>query len=225
MARTPDKATAAPPLASNIGTRRHERRNNPRRRDGGSSEQWEAILDAAATVFHRMGYASANVDDIATEVALNRSSIYYYVSGKADLLDELGRRSISESLPSLRRIAEKEEAPVDKIRALIEQHMLQFQDAYPRLFVFLNEKHHHTAPDVKALADEVGELRMSLLTDAISAGVASAAFRPDVAPRLTARLIIGMCADVRFWWTPDGPRSLVEIGQEITTLVISGMEG
>jgi AcrR family transcriptional regulator len=209
---------------SRIASRRLERRSNPDRRDNGSAEQWEAILDAAARVFHRIGYPTASLDDIANEVGLNRSSIYYYAGGKSDLLDELGRRSLAESAPALRRIAQQDLEPGDKVRALIRQHMHQLQDGFPRLFVFLDARQYQTAPDVKALSDEVGELRLSSLADAVQAGIETGRFRTELTPRLTARLAIGMCADARFWWKPDGALTLVEVGDLIADLLVTGME-
>jgi AcrR family transcriptional regulator len=211
------------PPESNIALRREERRAKAEEGDRPSAAQWEAILDAAARVFHRMGYSSANLDDIASEVGLNRSSIYYYVGGKAELLYELGRRTIRESVPSLQALAERDLAPTAMIEALVHQQLELLQDTYPRLFVFHNERRHHTEPELRALIDEVAEMRIALMAGAIEAGQASGEFRPDLEPRTTARLIVGMCAETRFWWRPDGPRLLTDIGGDIARLVLTGM--
>ena len=208
---------------SQIETRRRDRRTKADRGDRASAVQWEAILDAAARVFHQVGYSSANLDDIAAEVGLNRSSIYYYVGGKSELLYELGQRTIAASVPELLAVAERDLAPAEMVRALVRQHMGLLQNTYPRIFVFLNERRPHIDPDLNALIDEAGETRLSLMAAAIEAGVAAGDFRADLAPRRTARYVIGMCAETRFWWKPEGPQTLLEIGEEISDLVISGM--
>ena len=102
--------------------------------------------------------------------------------------------------------------------------MHQLEDGFPRLFVFLDARQYQTAPDVKALSAEVGELRISTLADAIQAGIDAGRFRADLTPRLTARPAIGMCADARFWWKPDGALTLVEVGDVVTDLLVTGME-
>jgi AcrR family transcriptional regulator len=212
-----------PEPVSQIAARRLERRSKADQRESASSVQWEAILDAAAWVFHRVGYPTANLDDIAVEVGLNRSSIYYYVSGKDELLYELGWRTINESLNALTEMSALGLAPVQMVQALIRQQMELLQNSYPRLVVFHNERRQHIAPELNRLIDETAEMRISLMANAIEEGVAGGEFRADLVPRTTARLIVGMCAETRFWWRPDGPRSLVEIGEGIAQLVLTGM--
>jgi AcrR family transcriptional regulator len=208
---------------SQIEVRRRDRRTKAGGGDRASAQQWEAILDAAARVFHRAGYSSANLDDIASEVGLNRSSIYYYVASKSELLYELGQRTISASLPGLLAIAERDLEPTEMVRALIRQHMELLQTTYPRLFVFLNERRPHIEADLNRLIDEAGETRVALMASAIEAGVSAGDFRADLVARRTARYIIGMCAETRFWWKPDGAQTLDQIGDEIADLVLSGM--
>ena len=216
-----DRRSSTP--ESGIGLRRVERRARAEEGDRPSAAQWEAILDASARVFHRIGYSTANLDDIASEVGLNRSSIYYYVGGKAELLAELGRRTIRESVPSLNELATRNLPPAAMVEAIIHQQMDLLETTYPRLFVFHNERRHHTDPELRTLIDEVAEMRIALMARAIQAGKKSGEFRRDLDPRITARLIVGMCAETRFWWKPEGPRSLTEVGRAIAQLVVSGM--
>ncbi len=44
------------------------------------------VLEAAAQVFARRGYASATVQDVASELGMLKGSIYYYIKSKEDLL-------------------------------------------------------------------------------------------------------------------------------------------
>lgn len=47
------------------------------------------VLDAAARVFARRGYAAATVQDVADELGILKGSIYYYINTKEDLLFRL----------------------------------------------------------------------------------------------------------------------------------------
>jgi hypothetical protein len=100
--------------------------------------------------------------------------------------------------------------------------MTQLQETYPRLFLFHNERGHDTAPDVAQMIAETTDLRIGLISETIEAGITEGVFREGVNPRLIARLIIGMCTDVRFWWRPGGPMTLIDIGEEISQLVVRG---
>ena len=65
----------------------HGRRAQPARR--GDGKRKEQILRAAGEVFHEKGYPAASLDEIAGRLGMRKSSLYYYVSAKEDLLYEL----------------------------------------------------------------------------------------------------------------------------------------
>ena len=54
----------------------------PKRRD-------REVIDAAAKVFYRRGYADASVQDIADELGILKGSLYHYIDTKEDLLFRL----------------------------------------------------------------------------------------------------------------------------------------
>lgn len=47
------------------------------------------VLEAAAQVFARRGYAAATIQDVADELGMLKGSIYYYIRSKEDLLFRL----------------------------------------------------------------------------------------------------------------------------------------
>jgi AcrR family transcriptional regulator len=61
------------------GTQRKARPVAPKKRD-------QEVIDAAAEVFHRRGYARASMQDVADAVGILKGSLYYYVSSKDELL-------------------------------------------------------------------------------------------------------------------------------------------
>src|SRR5215469_12688533 len=46
----------------------------------------EAVTNAAVRVFNRRGYEAASMEDVARETGITKSSLYYHVSGKEELL-------------------------------------------------------------------------------------------------------------------------------------------
>ncbi len=67
--------------------------------DNGTSR--DAILMAATRLFAEKGYNGASVDAIATEAGVNKALIYYYFSGKREILETLIREAI-DSVVKLR---------------------------------------------------------------------------------------------------------------------------
>lgn len=58
------------------------RQRAPRKRD-------REVVDAAARVFYRKGYADATVQDVADELGILKGSLYHYIDTKEDLLYRL----------------------------------------------------------------------------------------------------------------------------------------
>ncbi len=76
-----------------MATRQRNQQTNGRprqRNDGGPPRLRDAeVLETAAKVFARRGYAAATVQDVADELGMLKGSIYYYIKSKEDLLFRL----------------------------------------------------------------------------------------------------------------------------------------
>ena len=74
-----------------------KRRGRPRRDGSKSGNQRKEIAAAAIKLFSRQGYAQTTLSEIAREAGLDQSSLYYWFSGKDDILRhlvELNRSSL-----------------------------------------------------------------------------------------------------------------------------------
>ncbi|HEU5150638.1 MAG TPA: TetR/AcrR family transcriptional regulator [Iamia sp.] len=221
-ARTASKKPAtsddAPPVSA-ISLRRKRRRDSANAR---SDTRWTSILDAAATVFHRRGYAATTLDEIADEVGINRASLYYYVGTKADLLAAIVKEPLSRFATALEEVAARDVPPRETVRLLVVTHMELLAESYPQLMIYLGENLHREDPDMAALVRRNGQRHIKLLADAIQQCKDDGEFRDDLDARLAAMGILGMCNDVRHWWSP-GRKSLPELGELFASMVIDGL--
>jgi AcrR family transcriptional regulator len=71
-------------------------RSGGRQRPGGTPR--EEILDAAAELFTSRGYAATSTRMIADAVGIRQASLYYHVSNKEELLEELLAETVRPSL-------------------------------------------------------------------------------------------------------------------------------
>jgi AcrR family transcriptional regulator len=206
--------------SSGMAQRRAERRRADRR---SSEERWAAIVDAGSEVFRRLGYAQATLEDVAREVGINRATLYYYVADKEELLIAILDEPIYRMTSDLRDIAALDQSPTERLRLAMRQHMRALEENYPGLFVFLAENLHlltiGSDRDIQANAHEYGEVMIGLIEE----GIASGDFRTDLDPRLMMFGIIGMLNWTHRWYTPDGKRTLAEIGDEFAELVLQGL--
>jgi AcrR family transcriptional regulator len=207
-------------LRIGIAQRRADRRAAGWRR---SDARWEEIVAGAARVFSRLGYAQTSLEDVALEVGINRATLYYYVGTKAELLVSVLNRPVLQMTEDLRVIAALDLEPRAKLERAITKHMRDLNDNYPQLFIFLAENLHLMAgtmdPGITAASQEYGDILSTMIRDGVEAGV----FRDDIDPHLAMLGIIGMCNWTYRWFSPRGPYSLVEVGEQFTRLAIDGL--
>lgn len=148
------------------------------------------IVDRAAELFHRDGYESATLEDVATAVGLRKPTIYHYFDSKDDILasihdemiepliEKLERRQ-SFALPASQRLLEVM-ADVFELVAAQRAHYAVFLDHYRQL-------DWDTRLRVAAKRERYARNVQQIVEDGIAAGE----FR-TVDPRLACLLLFGV---------------------------------
>jgi AcrR family transcriptional regulator len=95
-------------------------------------ERKDQILDVACDLFARRGYEHVGIDDIGAVVGISGPAIYYYFSGKEDLLVELLLPRIGSLLEQARELLAQEEEPLVILRSLVAFH-IDFVVSHPTL--------------------------------------------------------------------------------------------
>jgi AcrR family transcriptional regulator len=81
------------------------------------------IVHKAADLFKQKGYWATSMEDIASVVGIKKSSLYYYIRSKEELLYEVGRLTMKLLLESAEEIAFTSDPPVKKLKKLIFSHI------------------------------------------------------------------------------------------------------
>ncbi|GAB3194605.1 AcrR family transcriptional regulator [Pontibacter aydingkolensis] len=87
----------------------------------------ELILEAAKSVFGRLGYSKATLDDIAHAIGLKKPTLYYYYKNKEVLFIEAFSQEWKASLSNLKRIAEEERNPHERLLLYIRSSLRYYQ--------------------------------------------------------------------------------------------------
>jgi AcrR family transcriptional regulator len=95
-------------------------------------ERKDQILDVACDLFARRGYEHVGIDDIGAAVGISGPAIYYYFSGKEDLLVELLLPRIGSLLEQAHELLAQEEEPLVIVRSLVAFH-IDFVMSHPTL--------------------------------------------------------------------------------------------
>ena len=88
----------------------------------------EQILQSAKTVFGRLGYSKATLDDIAESIGMKKPSLYYYYKSKELLFIEAFSQEWRESLSRIKRIADQEPNPHERLLLYIRSSLRYYQE-------------------------------------------------------------------------------------------------
>lgn len=182
------------------------------------------MLAAATAVFRRMGYSQATLEDIAREVGINRATLYYYVGTKEELLVALLNGPIMTVRERLEEVASRELTASEQLAATLREYVKTL-DEHPELFIFLSENVHNvmSGPEAEQLRENADRYGRTL-TSVIAAGQRDGEFRSDIDPQTAVMGIIGMFNWLHRWYRPAGPRTLIEIGEDLVAMALAALE-
>jgi AcrR family transcriptional regulator len=179
----------------------------------------DSLTDVALRVFAEHGYDGASMDDVARAAGITKASIYHHVSGKEALLD----RGLTRALDALFAVLEEPQAvdgrALARLRhitgrvAEITLHML------PELTVLVrvrgSSKSERAALERRRSFDRV-------VTELIAQAQRDGDVRPELEPRLVARLVFGMSNSVVEWYR-SGALTSEAIAGAIVALAFEGI--
>lgn len=182
----------------------------------------QAILEAASNLFIQRGYEGTTMQDIAHELGISRSALYYYFKNKEEILVSLteGLTVAAQQLAS--QVVEKGKEPEEALRELVQQHAklilyrpIQFR-VVQQAEVSLPEKQ-------RKIAETARRVLLQRFTEVIQRGIETGRFRM-VNARVAAFSIIGMCNWTAWWFKADGKKTAEEIADMMADFSLHALE-
>jgi AcrR family transcriptional regulator len=163
------------------------------------------ILDAAAYVLSRQGYAGTRLSDVAQRASIQTPAIYYYFASRDDLIEEVmacGLADMREHLRSTLAALPPDTTAIDKILAAAETHLrheLEISD-----YTTASIRNHGQIPvRLRHRADQEGNSYGSIWRQLFDDAVRAGQLRPDVDPRIAQMLVMGALNWAAEWWDPS----------------------
>jgi TetR/AcrR family transcriptional regulator, cholesterol catabolism regulator len=185
------------------------------------------ILEAAAQVFKERGFRGTTISHVAEAMGADRASLYYYVSSKDELFQEVISEAVTVNLAAAKAIRKDEGPAPEKLRRLIEGLMASYGEYYAVLYVLIQENLSHVAPEQSDWAKEMKRINRQyerVLIDIIQAGQDEGTVRASAPAWLLAYGIIGMVGWTNRWFNPDkSPITAQEIGAAFADTLLSGL--
>ena len=169
-----------------------------------SARTRERILNAAAHVLSRKGYAGTRLSDVADQAEIQAPAIYYYFPSRDDLIEEVMWSGIAHMREHMTRVLAALPPgadPLDRIDAAVEAHLrycLEISDYTTASIRNAGQVPENIAIRYTAEASQYGDMWRKLLQDADNAGL----LRPDLDPMAARMMVLGALNWAAEWWNP-----------------------
>jgi AcrR family transcriptional regulator len=187
----------------------------------------ESLLAVAVAVFNERGYDGTSMEDLSRRLGISKSSIYYHVDSKEDLL----ALALDRALDGLFAVADEVkvaaeervsgEPAIVRLERLVRGSVHVLADRLPYVTLLLRARG-NTSTEREALVRrrEFDQIVADLVAEAEQDGD----IRPDVDPAVTARLLFGMVNSLVEWYRP-GRRaaSAAELADAVCAVAFDGL--
>jgi AcrR family transcriptional regulator len=188
----------------------------------------EEIAEAAVRVFNRLGFQRASLGAVAAELDIDRASLYYYVSSKEALFDEVVRTVVERNLEMIKRIKDSNISPRRKLYDLIVALMKSYGEHYPLFYIYIRENLSHVSDKRSEWSRYMRDLNKQT-SDAVIAiveqGYSDKSFRNIGSARVVAYGVLGVVGWTHRWFRPaESDVSADEIGRTYAEMVLAGLD-
>lgn len=169
-----------------------------------SARTRDRILDAAAHVLSRKGYAGTRLTDVADQAEIQAPAIYYYFASRDDLIEEVmwsGARHMREHMADVLAALPPDADPLRRIDAAVEAHLrysLEISDYTTASIRNAGQLPQAIRVRYTAEAARYGDMWRKLLQDAENAGL----LRADLDAMSARMMVLGALNWAAEWWNP-----------------------
>jgi hypothetical protein len=210
---------------SNIGRRRAVVKNKA---SPAYAERRAEIVAAAIRVFNKRGLEDATIGDVAAELGIDRASLYYYISSKEELFDELVQQVVTANLEIVKRISDSDAAPRRKLQDLLSSLMTSYGDQYPIFYIYIRENLSKVTGTRARWARQMRKLNhdtVDLVIAMIEKGYADGSLRQVGPAAIVAYGLFGIIGWTHRWYRPEStPVPAAELGRMYAELLLGGLE-
>lgn len=178
------------------------------------------ILHAAARVFRRRGVAAAGMREIAEEADLSPGNLYYYFSGKDEILLFCQERTLAHMLAAVEAARASAASAADQLRAVLRAHVHAMLDELEGATAHLEVD---LLPEgMRGPVIEKRDRYERAVRQLVMEGIARDEFAHTDAALVT-RAMLGAVNWTARWYRPDGLRPVAEIAAGLADYLVKGL--
>jgi AcrR family transcriptional regulator len=178
----------------------------------------QRVFEVATRLFAARGFFGVGIREIATGSGFTVASLYHYMKTKEELLERLMKRALLEFTAGARTAVQATDEPIGQLAGLVEMSVV-FHAVNPLTSRVVDKEFGSLAPEARQRVVDVRDEYERIWTTVLEGGVRSGDFR---VPHVTlARLgLLGMCAEVAYWYSPSGPLSIPELRDSFVDMAL-----
>jgi len=184
-------------------------------------QKTEEIYQVIARLFAYRGYHSTSMREIARELGMNQSSLYYYFASKQDILFTLMNDAMDDVLAILEKISTTDLLPEDRLNRVLSFYTQYYAGDQERLILLINE--------MNSLNEEyrsilVGKQRryVQLIKSILEELTAQDKIK-QIDPAIATFAFFGMVHYTIKWYHKDGPVSLEQLANAFVEIFTKGI--
>ena len=179
-----------------------------------------AILRAAARVFRRLGLSATGMREIADEADLSPGNLYYYFSGKDEILLYCQERTLERLLAAVEEARAAAGSCARRLRSLMSAHVHCMLDELEGATAHLEVE---ALPEaMRAGVIEKRDAYERAVRGLVAEGMKRGEFE-ETDPALVTRAMLGAVNWTARWYRPEGPRSVAEIADSLSEYLVRGL--
>lgn len=162
------------------------------------------------------------MQDIAQELGIARSALYYYFKNKEEILVSLteGLTIVAKQLAS--QVVEKGKEPEEALRELVHQHAKLIL-LHPVQFRVVGQAEVSLPEHQRKVAESARRILLEKFTEVIQRGIECGRFRM-IDSKVAAFAIIGMCNWTAWWFKEGGAKSAEQIAEILADFSLHALE-
>jgi AcrR family transcriptional regulator len=190
----------------------------PRVRADDYEAKSQAIMDCAASLFAKVGYPSAKMQDVAEACGATKSMLYHYYPTKDDLLFAMLKEHLERVIAGLDEAVSAADTPRERLMALVQAYTQKSAQSRRRHVIAMNDVKYLPKAKQAPLIDLQRQLSDSVaaLLRELNPGLPDHIYKPYT------MMLIGMLNWTDFWYRPGGAMKPQELCDRMSRLFLKG---
>jgi AcrR family transcriptional regulator len=183
-------------------------------------QRLDHLLSTAVRTFAEKGFFATTMRDLSRETGMSLAGMYYYVTGKEQLLALIQERTLSDVLEGAETAVQSASDPIERVKRLIHHHVTFFAGHMDEMKVLSHEAE-SLSDKRQATIDRLKRRYVELMVqtlEAVDPGASSA-----VPARVAAYALFGMMNWIYTWYDVQGSISPDELARHFTEIYLQGI--